>query len=379
MAEPELVDWDLAVATGRRLVRPGPQLSRAEADEVVRDLRRLALEAEHHVVAYTHLEPIGEPPPVVVVDRKEWIRSNVAGLRSVTGPLLGKLAGRSTGVSRSIGRRLTGVQIGSALAFLSTKVLGQFEVFLPPDEVPGPGGRLSLVAPNIAEVERKIGAVPQDFRLWVCLHEQTHRVQFHAVPWLREHLESEVAAFVDATDLDPSALAARIKGAVAAVRRSDGTSILEAMQTPEQRAVLDRMQALMSLLEGHADQVMDAVGPQVVPTVAEIRRAFEARRDGGSPIDRFLRRLLGLDLNLQQYRQGGAFVRAVVEASGVDGFNRVWTSPETLPTRAEIGDPKAWMERVLGGEILGDTVLGAQEHGGSLGVGGPEGLGGSAA
>jgi coenzyme F420 biosynthesis associated uncharacterized protein len=349
MAEPELVDWDLAVATGRRLVRPGPQLSRAEADEVVADLRRLAQEAEAHVVAYTHMQPQGEAPPVVVVDRKEWLRSNVAGLRSVTSPLLGKLARNSSGpLSRSIGRRLTGLQIGGALAFLAGKVLGQFEVFLPPEEVPGPGGRLALVAPNVAEVERKIGADPHDFRLWVCLHEQTHRVQFHAVPWLRGHLESEVAAFVDATDLDPSALAERLRSAVASLRRRDGTSLLEAVQTPEQRAVLDRMQALMSLLEGHADQVMDAVGPQVVPSVASIRAAFEARRDGGSPIDRFVRRLLGLDLKLQQYRQGGAFVRAIVDEVGVDGFNRVWTSPETLPTRAEITDPAAWMRRVLG-------------------------------
>jgi coenzyme F420 biosynthesis associated uncharacterized protein len=352
MTDPDLVDWDLAVATGRRLVRPGPQLSRAEADAVVADLRRLAVEAEQHVVAYTHLTPQGEAPPVVVVDRKEWLRSNVAGLRAVTGPLLGKLAAknRSGALGRSVGRRLTGVQIGSALAFLAGKVLGQFEIFLPPDEVPGPGGRLSLVAPNVAEVERKIGADPRDFRLWVCLHEQTHRVQFHAVPWLREHLESEIAAFVDATDLDPAALADRLRAAVASLRRKDGTSLLEAVQTPEQRAVLDRMQALMSLLEGHADQVMDAVGPQVVPTVASIRAAFEARRDGGSPLDRFVRRLLGLDLKLQQYRQGGAFVRAIVDRVGVDGFNRVWTSPETLPTRAEIADPAAWMRRVLGPE-----------------------------
>jgi coenzyme F420 biosynthesis associated uncharacterized protein len=358
MAEPELVDWDLAVATGQRLVRPGPQLTRAEADDVVAELRRLAVEAEGHVVAYTHLTPQGDAPPVVVVDRQEWLRSNVAGLRSITTPLLGKLATRSGSgpVSRSIGRRITGVQIGGALAFLAGKVLGQFEVFLPPDEVPGPGGRLALVAPNVAEVERKIGAVPRDFRLWVCLHEQTHRVQFHAVPWLRGHLESEVAAFVDATDLDPSALAARIKNAITAVRRKDGTSLVEAMQTPEQRAVLDRMQALMSLLEGHADQVMDAVGPQVVPTVASIRQAFEARRDGGSPLDRLVRRLLGLDLKMQQYRQGGAFVRAVVEAVGVDGFNHVWTSPETLPTRAEITDPKAWMRRVLGDPVLGPAA-----------------------
>jgi coenzyme F420 biosynthesis associated uncharacterized protein len=357
MTGPELVDWDLAVATGRRLVRPGPQLSRAEADAVVAELRTLAVEAEAHVVAYTHLQPQGEAPPVVVVDRKEWLRSNVAGLRAVTGPLLGKLGDRSSSgaVSRAVGRRITGVQIGGALAFLAGKVLGQFEIFLPPEEAVGPGGRLALVAPNIAEVERKIGADPRDFRMWVCLHEQTHRVQFHAVPWLRGHLESEVGAFVDATDLDPSALAARLKAAVAAVRSRDGSSLIEAVQTPQQRAVLDRMQALMSLLEGHADQVMDAVGPQVVPSVASIRRSFEARRDGGSPLDRLVRRLLGLDLKMQQYRQGGAFVRAIVEAVGVDGFNQVWTSPETLPTRAEISDPKAWMARVLGDDTAQDS------------------------
>src|SRR6195952_2591502 len=350
MTGPEFVDWDLAVATGRRLVRPGPQLTRAEADAVVADLRQLAVEAEAHVVAYTHLQPQGEAPPVVVVDRKEWLRSNVAGLRAVPGPLLGKLGDRSSSgaLSRSVGRRITGLQIGGALAFLAGKVLGQFEVFLPPEEVPGPGGRLALVAPNVAEVERKIGADPRDFRLWVCLHEQTHRVQFHAVPWLRGHLESEVAAFVDATDLDPAAMAQRLKNAISAIRGNSGVSLVEAMQTPEQRAVLDRMQALMSLLEGHADQVMDAVGPTVVPTVASIRRSFEARRDGGSPLDRLVRRLLGLDLKMQQYRQGGAFVRAIVDEVGVDGFNQVWTSPETLPSRAEITDPKAWMARVLG-------------------------------
>src|SRR5262249_26973911 len=126
------------------------------------------------------------------------------------------------------------------------------------------------------------------------------------------------------------------------------TSVVEALQTPAQRAVLDRLQALMTLLEGHADQVMDAVGPKVVPTVADIREKFDGRRGGGSPIDRFIRRLLGLDLKLRQYRQGGAFVRAVVAHAGVDGFNTVWESPETLPRRSEFADPNAWMVRVLG-------------------------------
>jgi coenzyme F420 biosynthesis associated uncharacterized protein len=366
-AEKQPVDWDLAVATARRLVRPGPQLTRAEADEVVASLRLLAVEAERHVEDYTRLRPPADAAtPIAVVDRPEWARSNVVGLRMITTPLLDRLADASTSsLSTAVGRRVTGVQLGSALAYLAGKVLGQYEVFLPPEEYgpataatkaagAGPVGRLSLVAPNVAHAERQLGVVPRDFRLWVCLHEQTHRSQFTAVPWLRAHLESEIGAFIEATDLDPDVLADRLRSAVAALRGAvldrgqDAPSVVEALQTPAQRAVLDRLQALMTLLEGHADQVMDAVGPRVVPTVADIRAKFDTRRSGGSPLDRFVRRLLGLDMKLRQYRQGGAFVRAVVAEVGVDGFNLVWQSPATLPTQAEIADPGAWMARVLG-------------------------------
>jgi len=221
------VDWDLAVATARRLVRPGPQLTRAEADEVVSSLRVLAVEAERHVEDYTRLRPpAAAVTPIAVVDRSEWARSNVAGLRMITNPLLDQLADTTKGsLSTAVGRRVTGVQLGSALAYLAGKVLGQYEVFLPPEEYgptptparsgradgPGPVGRLSLVAPNIAHAERQLGVVPRDFRLWVCLHEQTHRSQFTAVPWLRAHLESEIGAFIEATDLDPDVLAERLR------------------------------------------------------------------------------------------------------------------------------------------------------------------------
>ncbi|CAO5190660.1 putative hydrolase [Frankia sp. AiPs1] len=362
----ELVDWELAVTTAKKLVRPGPPTTREQATEVVAELRRLAVEAERHVEDYTHLTPVGAPTPINVVDRPEWVRSNVAGLRVLTTPLITKLSEQQRGrFSAAVGRRVTGIQLGTALAYLAGKVLGQFEVFLPPEEfltgaADGPDGsgqatgRLSLVAPNIAHAEATMGVIPRDFRMWVCLHEQTHRSQFTAVPWLRGHLESEIGAFIEATDLDPDVLADRLRSAVTAVRGAvfdrgaQSPSVVEALQTPAQRAVLDRLQALMTLLEGHADQVMDAVGPRVVPTVADIRSKFEGRRDGGSPIDRFVRRLLGLDLKLQQYRQGGAFVRAVVSEAGVGGFNTVWESPATLPTRPELTDPTAWMQRVLG-------------------------------
>jgi coenzyme F420 biosynthesis associated uncharacterized protein len=343
----ELVDWDLATSTGRRLARPGPALARGAADRVVAQLRTLAADAEGHVVDYTKLVPAGDPAPVSVVDRAEWIRANVAGLRVMSGPLLGKLEAKQSGrLTSAAGRRISGVQVGGLLAYLSSKVLGQYEVF-GGGSLPGPG-RLLLVAPNIADVERRLEVPTRDFRLWVCLHEQTHRVQFTAVPWLRGHLESELAAFAEVTDLDPNALATRLRAVVGSIRRREGASIIELLQTPDQRVVLDRLQALMTLLEGHADQVMDAVGPTVVPSVKAIRERFERRRDAGSPLDRVIRRLLGLDMKMQQYRQGGAFVRAVVSRVGVNGFNTVWESPQTLPSRAELATPEAWLTRVLG-------------------------------
>jgi coenzyme F420 biosynthesis associated uncharacterized protein len=351
----DLVDWELATSTGRRLARPGPALSLAEADGIVAELRQLAGEAEEHVGEYTQLVPRAEvaaQSPVAVVDRSEWIRANVAGLQAMSGPILQKLDGtqRSGRLSRAAGRRISGVQVGGLLAYLSSKVLGQYEVFGADEtgaDLPA-GGRLLLVAPNIADIERRLDVPPRDFRLWVCLHEQTHRLQFTAVPWLRDHLEHELTTFAEVTDLDPQALASRAKAAIGAARRRESVSIVELIQTPEQRVVLDRLQAIMTLLEGHADQVMDAVGPVVVPSVKQIRERFERRRDGGSALDRAIRKLLGLDLKMQQYRQGGAFVREVVDHVGVRGFNTVWESPQTLPTRTELAAPEAWLTRVLG-------------------------------
>jgi coenzyme F420 biosynthesis associated uncharacterized protein len=194
----------------------------------------------------------------------------------------------------------------------------------------------------------------------VCLHESTHRLQFTAVPWLRDYFRDLVGEFADKADTDPSemlkravsAISAKPRGRASNVNGSDGNdklSWIEGIQSPEQRLVFDRLMALMTLLEGHADHVMDAVGPTVVPSVAAIRASFtDRRRKTKGPIDRLLRALLGMDMKMAQYVKGGAFVGAVVDEVGMDAFNAVWTSPDTLPTRPEIADPAAWVRRVHG-------------------------------
>ncbi|WP_328696487.1 zinc-dependent metalloprotease [Streptomyces sp. NBC_00342] len=363
-----MVDWKLAVATATRFVRPGPEISREEAREVVAELRRHAKAAEEHVRAFTRMIPEGTEPedtPVLVVDRAGWIKANVAGFRELLRPLLDKMeerrgGGAGSAVLGAVGSKVTGVEVGMLLSFLASRVLGQYETFAPatrdlPASADG-GGRLLLVAPNIVHVERELEVDPHDFRLWVALHEETHRTQFTAVPWLRDHLQGEIQSFLDETDVDPMTVLERLREAAQSLAggrpegeegEDGGRSLVEVVQTPAQREILGRLTAVMSLLEGHADYVMDGVGPEVVSSVGEIREKFQQRRArGASRLDQALRKLLGLDAKLRQYRDGERFVRAVVDEVGMDGFNRVWTSPNTLPTKAEIARPADWIARV---------------------------------
>ena len=342
---PSPVDYDLAVATARRLAPAPPQVSWQEAGEIVTELRHLAVEAEEHVRAVTGLTPPGPVLEATVVDRPGWAAANVEGFKVVLEPVVAKLQdSRPNAVAAAVTAKVAGVQMGSVLGWLSGKVLGQYEAFT----AEGTPGRLILVAPNIVEAERRLGVDPHDFRLWVALHEVTHRTQFTAVPWMHDHVRGEIGALLSAASLDdPSALLQRLKDVATGLPR--GGSFVELVQTPAQRVVLERVTAFMSLLEGHAEHVMDGVGSAVVPSVVQIRAKFDERRkDHGGLLDRFLRKALGLDLKALQYAEGKVFVDTCVGAVGMEAFNRVWESPETLPTRQEIREPLAWVRRLHG-------------------------------
>ncbi len=343
-----LIDWDVAARAAKRFSPASPPVSRREADDVVGELYRATATAADHVADLTHLQ---EPPVTAVtrvIDRAAWIDANAGGMRTIMDPVVARLtAANPVGkVAERVGGRLTGAQVGVILGFLSGKVLGQFEFF------DRPGGQLLLVAPNLVAVERQLKVDPHDFRLWVCLHEVTHRVQFTAVPWLRQHMLGEVDALSATVETDPAELRRRLAGAVGelvnVVRgRGDGSGLLSVLATPEQRAVLDRVTAFMSLVEGHAEFVMNAVAPSVIPSKDVIEGRFASRRRrGGNPLDRLLRRLLGMEAKTRQYVDGSAFVRTIVDRIGVEDFNAIWTSVQTLPTKAEIADPDRWIARV---------------------------------
>jgi coenzyme F420 biosynthesis associated uncharacterized protein len=344
-----MIDWDLAVKVGGRLVGDGPSVSGSEAADCVAELRYGAERSSPLVREFTGLVAQERTAPVLVVDRTGWIQANADGFEKVVAPLVEKLQekkGAPSPLTEAIGSRITGVELGVMFGFLGSKVLGQFDPF---HEAPGEAGRLLLVAPNIMHVERELRTDPHDFRLWVCLHEETHRVQFTAVPWMREHLHSEMATIIGSVQTDPGQLLTEAVKRIADVvsGKSDG-SLLDLFSSPEQKAVIERITGVMSLLEGHADVVMDGVGPEVIATVDQIREKFTRRRAGGGALDRLLRRLLGLDQKMAQYRDGAKFVRAVIDRVGMEGFNAVWAGPENLPSEAEIHDPESWVRRVHG-------------------------------
>ena len=342
------VDWGTAAKVAGRLAPPGPTADRDDLTALVAELRDAASRAGTPVQETTGMRPADGRPVdrltrVLVVDRPRWALANTQVFASLLGPLARRPDGRPVEVP-PVARQAAAAQVGGVLALLAGKVLGQFDPFTEP------GGRLLLVAPNVLAVEEALGVVPSDFRLWVCLHELTHAMQFAAAPWLADHVRGRAQELVG--DLAPGTGRLDVEELLEAMGRAlaggPGGGVL-GLLTPAQRAVFDEVGAVMALLEGHADVTMDEVGPAVVPTVAQIRTAFDARRDAGAAaggLERVIRRLLGMDLKLAQYREGAAFVRGVRSRVGTDGFNAVWSSARTLPTAAEIADPAAWVARV---------------------------------
>ncbi|MGH3458408.1 zinc-dependent metalloprotease [Aeromicrobium sp.] len=346
-----MIDWNVALQTATRLSRPGPDITPEQVADVVAELRDAAATSEAPVREFTGLHAVSAEAPVLVVDRRRWVEANLATFRVLIDPVLARLDAEGKapkGATRAIGSKVSGAEIGALMSFLSGKVLGQFDPFWDGDR--SQGGRLMLVAPNIVQAERQLNVAPHDFRLWVCLHEETHRVQFTAVPWLRDHMRSLIGEFVDSTELDASAVSRFVSEGlgelVRIVRGESDASLADLFQNDRQRAVVDQLTGIMSLLEGHADVVMDGVGPEVIPTVAEIRRKFDQRRKGTNGFDKLVRRLLGLESKMRQYREGAVFVREVTDRVGLDGFNAVWAEPANLPTRSDIVDPASWVARV---------------------------------
>jgi coenzyme F420 biosynthesis associated uncharacterized protein len=349
------VDWDFAGSLGSWLARPGGPVTEYTRNQAIAELARAAVAAEGPVRDVTRLDPGRSVPEARVVNRQEWVRAAAHSMRTMTGG--------SDKPSNFIAGRVTGAQTGAVLAFISSGILGQYDPFAGAPNHDGDesdsAGELLLVYPNVIAVERELRVSPSDFRMWVCLHEVTHRVQFTANPWLTGHMSSALQTLTSDGTEDVTEVVSRLadfvkerrqgtRGATAHAEDSGILGFLRIFQTPAQRAALDQLLVLGTLLEGHADYVMDAVGPAVVPSVESIRRRFDKRRQRRQPpIQRLLRALLGFEAKMNQYTRGKAFVEQVVDRVGIERFNVVWSAPDSLPLPVEIDNPQQWIDRVL--------------------------------
>jgi coenzyme F420 biosynthesis associated uncharacterized protein len=317
------------------------------------DLAEMCADAERRVAEYAQLTPLAPLPVPEAVDRAAWADANLGGMAGVIDPVADKLG---SGYSRNnplrepvriVGGLLLAAEIGGLVGLLSQRVMGQYEV--PPTDPERPA-RLLFVAPNLAEAAARMEVDHEQMLRWVALHEVTHAVQFSSVPWLRPHVAGMVGELSAALDIKVNARGLLRLGGVDEVRaavgrlRSDG--LIAFVLGPERHALLDRIQATMAMIEGHAEHVMDAAGAAVLPDLDALRGALDRRRKTRPPLWRVLEKLLGLEMKMRQYETGKAFCDAVVAQEGVAALNRAWDSPESLPTWAELEAPQAWLARV---------------------------------
>jgi coenzyme F420 biosynthesis associated uncharacterized protein len=334
-----VIDWKLAGTVARGVANMQP----AGNPEPFEQLTQPAAEAERLVSEYTGLVPSAPVPAAEPVDRSTWIDANLSSLETVLEPTAARLTG-GIGPLGAIAGGVLAIEAGAVSGFLAGRVLGQYEFpVLEPDRP----ARLLFVAPNLAHAANSLEAPDDQLLRWVALHEMTHALQFGGVPWLRAHLADMLRELLSALELDPRTLL-RVPDVTDLRRlfdrlREDGLAMV--VVGPGQRDSLNRVQAFMAVLEGYAEHVMDAVGATVLDDLPALRSALQRRRRDRSGLLKLLERLIGMDLKLRQYEQGKAFCDGVVARAGIAGLNRVWASPEAMPSVEELDDPAGWLAR----------------------------------
>ncbi|MGI9603797.1 MAG: zinc-dependent metalloprotease [Acidimicrobiales bacterium] len=349
MSEP--VDWELARRVAHRVARR-EEVSLAEHGyTLLPDFTEFTAQAEELVAETTGLRSTVGPARARVADRSQWVDANIASFQRLLRPLLDKMGDKmSDGFLAPVGRRVAAVEMGGLLGWMSTRVLGQYDLLVIEDENPEDQDLVYYVGPNVIALEKKFAFPTDEFRLWLALHEVTHRAQFTGVPWLRDHFLELVNRTLDAVDPDPQRFLDGLKRMME-IRKAGGDPLADGgvaalVASPEQRDVLDEIAGMMSLLEGHGDVTMDRAGADLIPSADRFARVLRNRRNSAKGLAKLFQRMIGIDAKIQQYAQGEAFIEAVETAGGTELLDRAWEGPEALPTIFEIRDPDQWIERM---------------------------------
>lgn len=352
----DLVDWHLAERIAVRVAGREPLADSYLGDSLDGDFADLTTLAEELVEAETGLRSTAGPARGRVIDRAGWVSANIASFQRLLRPVTERMSGRVGGPSALVMRTVAAAEVGTLLGWMSGRVLGQYDLLVAADEDPDAQDVVYYVGPNVLSIEKRFAFPPREFRLWLALHEVTHRAQFTGVPWMREHYLSLIEKMLSSAGADPTVLFEAAKRAVHEIRAgrsplAEGLTSLFA--SDEQRRLLDQIGGLMSLLEGHGDVTMNRAGRDHVPSAARFARVLSARRASGTALQKSIQRLLGLEAKMNQYRQGEEFIAEIERlGGGKDAIEPAWRGPVWLPTLAEIRDPEEWMDRVRLSEEL---------------------------
>ena len=344
------IGWEMAERVATRIAGREPLQDSYHYASLQRDFDELTAEAEHLVGETTGLVSAADPARARVVDRAGWVTANVASFQRLLRPVADRFASKISGPVAPLGRAVTGAQVGALLGFMSTRVLGQYDLLVLEDEHPEQQDLVYYVGPNILALEKRYAFPPREFRLWLALHEVTHRAQFTGVPWLRSHYLGLVEEVLDVADIDTTRLLAalrRVADEVVHGRNPLAEGGLPALlATPRQREVFSRLNGLMSLLEGHGDITMDRAGAARIPSAERFGRVLRQRRQSANPVLKLVLQAVGFEAKLAQYEAGERFIEMVEAAAGPELVDRVWERPEHLPSLEEVGDPARWVTRV---------------------------------
>lgn len=345
------VDWALAERVAVRAAGTDPFARSYHADSLAEDFTELTTLAEQQVAAATGLHSLAGPARARVDDRPAWIKANIASFQRLLRPVTARLDEKvGDSLLAPVARRAAGAEVGALLGWMSGRVLGQYDLLVIEDEDPDDQDLVHYVGPNILALEKQYAFPPREFRLWLALHEVTHRMQFTGIPWMREHFLGLVDGMVAAVDQDPKDLLNAVMRAAEEVRKGrnplDDGGLAALLSTPAQRELLEHIGGLMSLLEGHGDVTMDRAGADEIPSATRFGQVLRQRRQQTNPVLRVVSKLIGLDAKLKQYEQGERFIEAVEEAGGPEQLDRAWEDPANLPTMTEIRDPDLWLRRV---------------------------------
>jgi len=346
---PEPVDWRLAERVARGIAGRDRFADSYLAASLHTDFAAASIEAENAVADYTGLRGPGVAI-AEVVDRSGWVAANVRSMQTLLEPLTDRFAERMVhNPLAPVGRRVAGTELGVLLGYVAQRVLGQYDLLVPDDDGGATADRVYYVGANVLGLEKRYAFRPRDFRLWIALHEVTHRAQFTGVPWLRDYFLSQVHALVGGIEPDPGMLFSAVGRAAGAVRDGrnpvDERGLVGLFANESQRDAMDRMQALMSLLEGHGNAVMNHLGARMVDGQARMASVLAQRRNARGATA-LLHRLMGLEMKMRQYEVGEAFVQAVTDLAGFRALDAAWSAPEQLPTLAELDAPETWLQRV---------------------------------